>query len=89
MATGRALAAEPSAANSRNRATPSFYRLAIIGGKGMAFPQPAGTATDFGTDGGAHNFLRMLEQGGTVNYTGAIATFTAWISATRTVIGQV
>jgi hypothetical protein len=65
------------AANSRNRGTPSFYRLAIIGGKGMAFPQPAGTATDFGTDGGAHNFLRYLENGNNqaVNYRGSIATF--------------
>ena len=33
----------------------------------MAFPWPApGTpAADFGTDGGAHNFLRYLESGGT------------------------
>ena len=30
---------------------------------------------DFGTDGGAHNFLHMLESGGTVNYRGSIATF--------------
>ena len=64
------------AANSRNRATPAYYRLAIIGGKGMAFAQPAGTATDFGTDGGAHNFLRYLENGNQpVNYMGSIATF--------------
>jgi hypothetical protein len=56
--------------------TQPFYRVAIIGGKGMAFPQPAGTATDFGTDGGAHNFLRFLEDGGQqVNYQGATATF--------------
>jgi hypothetical protein len=60
----------------RNRGTPAFYRLAIIGGKGMAFPQPAGTAVDFGTDGGAHNFLRSLENGDqTLNYVGSIATF--------------
>jgi hypothetical protein len=61
---GRAVANQP------------WYRLAIIAGKGMAFAQPAGTATDFGTDGGAHNFLRLLEDGGqTVNYQGATATF--------------
>lgn len=53
----------------------TYYRVAIIGGKGPAFDQPAGTATDFGTDGGTHNFLRMLESGGTVNYRGSIATF--------------
>ena len=50
--------------------------MAIIGGKGMAFAQPAGTATDFGTDGGAHNFLRYLEDGDQpVNYRGSMATF--------------
>ena len=45
--------------------------------EGASFPQPPGgwAAVDFGTDGGAHNFLRMLEQGGTVNYVGSIATF--------------
>jgi hypothetical protein len=66
----------------RLRTAQSWYRLAIIGGKGMAFPQPAvgGVAADFGTDGGAHNFLRFLESsanggGDTVNYQGAIATF--------------
>jgi len=42
----------------------------------MAFPQPAGTATDFGTDGGAHNFLHYLENGDqAVNYQGSIVTF--------------
>ena len=50
--------------------------MAIISGKGIAFPQPAGTATDFGTDGGAHNFLRYLENGDqAVNYRGSMATF--------------
>ena len=49
----------------------------MIAGKNPSFPQPTGwgAPTDYGTDGGAHNFLRMLEQGGTVNYRGAIATF--------------
>ena len=62
---------------SRNRGhADAGIALAIIGGKGMAFPQPAGTATDFGTDGGAHNFLRYLENGEqAVNYRGSIATF--------------
>jgi hypothetical protein len=61
---------------NRNRGTQTWYRLAIIGGKGISFPQPNGTATDFGTDGGAHNFLRYLENGDQpVNYRGSIATF--------------
>jgi hypothetical protein len=61
----------------RNRNTPSFYRLGIVAGKGMAFPWIAGYPdTDFGTDGGAHNFLRYLENGDqAVNYLGATATF--------------
>ncbi len=53
----------------------AYYRVAIIAGKGMSFPQPSGTANDFGTDGGAHNFLRYLESGGTLNYLGSLATF--------------
>jgi hypothetical protein len=61
---------------NRNRVTQTWYRVAIIGGKGMAFGQPAGTANDFGTDGGAHNFLRYLENGDQpVNYLGSMATF--------------
>lgn len=65
-------------ANIRQRDTGgSWYRLAIIGGKGRPFLRPdASTPTDFGTDGGAHNFLRFLEgNGGTVNYRGSLATF--------------
>ena len=37
------------------------YRVAVIGGKGIPFPQPAGAPEDYGTDGGLHNFLRFLE----------------------------
>jgi hypothetical protein len=68
--------AQPYNFGARNRNTPTWYRLAIVSGKGMAFPQPAGTATDFGTDGGAHNFLHYLENGDqAVNYRGSIVTF--------------
>jgi hypothetical protein len=58
-------------------ATTSWYRAAIVSGKGVSFPQPAGTAQDFGTDGGMHNFLRFLENWGgqTLNYRGSIVSF--------------
>jgi hypothetical protein len=67
----------PYALGTRNRSANSYYRTAIIAGKNQAFPWPAAGAppADFGTDGGVHNFLRMLEQGGTVYYKGSIATF--------------
>jgi hypothetical protein len=62
---------------NRNRPANSWYRFATIAGKNNSFPNPTawGAPNDFGTDGGAHNFLHMLEQGGTVNYRGSIATF--------------
>jgi hypothetical protein len=66
----------PYAPGNRNRDAAAWYRVAILAGKGMAFPQPTGTATDFGTDGGVHNFLRYLEDGNeAVNFSGSIATF--------------
>jgi hypothetical protein len=49
--------------NAANRiSVQTAYRAAIIGGKGIPFPQPGGQSEDFGTDGGVHNFLRFLEQ---------------------------
>jgi hypothetical protein len=61
-------------------AATSWYRAAIISGKGRPFPQPGGTPKDFGTDGGVHNFFRLLEDwsangGQTVNYRGAVVSF--------------
>ena len=60
-------------------ATTTYYRTAVMAGKGVSFPQPStcGTAScyaDYGTDGGVHNFLRYLENwsGQTVNYRGSI-----------------
>ena len=67
----------PYDATKRVRGT-NWYRLAIIGGKNIAFPWPSAGNPDqtFGTDGGAHNFLRYLETGtSTVNFRGSIATF--------------
>ncbi len=64
--------------NAGNRARPaqSDYRLAVLSGKGPSFPLVAAdnAQADFGTDGGAHNFLRMLESGGQLNYRGSMAT---------------
>ena len=66
----------PHQASARDAAT-SWYRVAIVAGKGLAFPQPTGTFQNFGTDGGTHNFFRMLEDWGgrTANYRGAMITF--------------
>ena len=67
---------EPHDVASRVAAT-TWYRLAIIAGKGLSFPGMAGTTNaDYGTDGGAHNFFRLLENwnGQTLNYRGAIAS---------------
>jgi hypothetical protein len=56
------------------------YRTAIISGKNKSFPRaswvPAANR-DFGTDGGAHNFLRYVEDWGgqTLNYRGSIVSF--------------
>jgi hypothetical protein len=54
----------------------TWFRLAVVAGKGINFQQPAGTAQDFGTDGGAHNFLRYLENWGGqgLNYRGSIVS---------------
>jgi hypothetical protein len=53
----------------------TYYRAAVIGGKGVSFPD-FGASTDNGTDGGVHNFLRYLENWGNgplaVNYLGAL-----------------
>ncbi len=56
--------------------TATYFRMAIAAGKSMNFPQPAGTGNDFGTDGGVHNFLRLLENWGGVglNYRGSLVS---------------
>jgi hypothetical protein len=52
----------------------TYYRTAVIAGKGLSFPQPSGTGQDYGTDGGMHNFLRFVENwgGAALNYRGSI-----------------
>jgi hypothetical protein len=62
----------PYSTNLRNGTT-TWYRVAVIGGATNYFPQPSGTAQDYGTDGGVHNFLRYIETwGGTLEYEGSI-----------------
>ena len=57
----------------------TWYRMGIVSGKGLSFQQPTAFACyqDFGTDGGAHNFLRFIENwgGSTLNYRGSIISF--------------
>jgi hypothetical protein len=62
--------------SNRNAADSATYRVAVMAGKGVPFAQPTGTAQDFGTDGGVHNFLRYLENWGsrTLYYEGSIAS---------------
>ncbi len=66
-------------AHARQAAT-SWYRVAIIGGKGLSFARPTSNGNDhndFGTDGGAHNFIRYLEtwSDATLNYRGSLVSF--------------
>jgi hypothetical protein len=69
-------------------ATTTWYRMAVIAGKGPSFPQPGVGAPpqDYGTDGGAHNFLRYIEDWGgqTLNYRGSIASMYFTRQATGT-----
>ncbi len=77
-----------SPTNPGNRpATTTYYRTAVMGGTNVPFQAfQSGTTSsilgysisqDFGTDGGVHNFLRMLENwsGQTLYYKGSIADF--------------
>jgi hypothetical protein len=61
------------------QAVQSAYRVALIAGKGIPFPQIPGACScdDFGTDGGVHNFLRYLETWSGVNayYYGSMVSF--------------
>jgi hypothetical protein len=62
--------------NNLRQAVTTYYRTAVMGGKGVSFPQPAGTGNDFGTDGGLHNFLRYIENwsNDTLNYQGSLVS---------------
>ena len=57
-------------------ATNTGYRAAFVSGKGIAFPKPAFAADSFGSDGGVHNFMRLLESwnGRTILYRGSLVS---------------
>lgn len=66
--------------NANRAASTTYYRVAVISGKGLNFTRPTSNAqdhTDFGTDGGAHNFLRYIENWGgqALNYRGSLVSF--------------
>jgi hypothetical protein len=65
--------------NNQRCATTTYYRMAVMAGKTIPFPQPSWGANDTGTDGGVHNFLRYLEDwtntNVTLNYLGSMASF--------------
>lgn len=70
----------PYAVAGRPRSSDTYYRMAVISGKGPIFPRPAaGAGATYGTDGGAHSFLRFLEGAGPgndrINYRGSMVTF--------------
>ncbi|MBN1567371.1 MAG: hypothetical protein JXA73_05965 [Acidobacteria bacterium] len=67
----------PFSCTSCRNASTTYYRMAIISGKSKSFTyQTWFPYYDFGTDGGAHNFLRMLENWGgqTLYYRGSIVS---------------
>ena len=71
--------------SSKRNGNTTYFRMAILAGKGLSFPQPSGTANDFGTDGGVHNFLRYIEYwNGTLAYSGSIVSFFFNTQATGT-----
>jgi len=67
------------AADNKPRSANSYYRMAVLAGKGPIFPNISGAPATFGTDGGAHSFLRFLEGNGAnpdaIRYRGSMATF--------------
>jgi Tfp pilus assembly protein PilX len=54
----------------------AYYRMAVAAGKNIPFPIPNWGAQDMGTDGGMHNFLRYLEDLGSIkmHYNGSLVS---------------
>jgi Tfp pilus assembly protein PilX len=73
--------------NAVNTGNNAYYRVAVMAGKGVSFPQPfTSDPQDFGTDGGVHNFLRYIENWGgqQLNYRGSIISMYTNRQATGT-----
>ncbi len=67
----------PGASVNRPANTTGF-RLAIVTGKTRAFPKPDFADASFGSDGGAHNFVRLLEywnNDSVLRYRGSFVSF--------------
>jgi hypothetical protein len=68
----------PTDSTQRDAAS-TAYRVAIVSGKGLAFPKPASADASFGSDGGVHNFMRNLEDwngpAATHRYRGSLVSF--------------
>jgi hypothetical protein len=68
----------PHAVANDRAASTTWYRMAVISGKGLSFPHPTSNPSndneDFGTDGGV---LRYIENwgGDTLDYLGSIVSF--------------
>lgn len=66
-------------------AVSTAYRMAVLGGTNASFLRTnSGTAHDYGTDGGVHNFLRFLENwsGQTLAYDGSLVEMFHSVQAT-------
>jgi len=66
----------PNNPSANRDAETTYYRFAALAGKGRNWAQ-LGTPASFGTDGGVHNFMRLIENwnGPTLNYLGSLASF--------------
>jgi hypothetical protein len=73
----------PNNMTNRN-ATETSYRFAMITGKALPFAYPGWGVTEWGSDGGVHNFMRMLEDWGgqTLRYRGSMVSL--WFSRQAT-----
>jgi hypothetical protein len=69
----------PTDSTTSRNATTTGYRVAVVTGKTLPFPKPSYASASFGSDGGAHNFLRNLENWNISNvvqrYRGSLVSF--------------